>query len=116
MSITDFKKAFHIMTRTRVSDGEGGSTNGWAVGAAVSIAAYNNQSIEALKASKQGVTSLWTLIFDKTLTSIAYDTYLKRDSDNAYFRVTSTPEDYETPTVTKLDQRKVTAERVGVLP
>jgi hypothetical protein len=116
MAIADFKKAFHIMTRTETADGEGGRTSSWTTGAAVSIAAYNNQSLEALKAAKLGVTSLWTMIFDNTETGIAYNTYLKRDSDSAYFRVTSEPADYETPTVTSLDQRKVTAERIGGLP
>lgn len=115
MSITDFKKAFHIMTKTETADGEGGRTSAWAVGAAVQIAPANDQSIEARKASKDGVTSLYSFVFDKTL-AIAYNTYLKRDSDGAYFRITSDPVDYETPSVTTLNQRKATAERVGVLP
>ena len=82
----------------------------------MSIAAYNDQSTFAQKASKEGLTSLWSLVFDKTLTSIAADTYLKRDSDSAYFHVTSDPVDYETPSVTALNLRKATAERIGVLP
>lgn len=116
MAVADFKKPFHIMTRTQTEDGEGGTSNAWVVGAAVSIAAYNDQSTFAQKASKEGLTSLWSLVFDKTLTSIVADTYLKRDSDSAYFRVTSDPTDYETPTVTTLNQRKATAEKIGALP
>lgn len=115
MSITDFKKAFHIMTKTETADGEGGRTSAWVVGSAVQIAPANDQSIEARRASKDGVTSLYSFVFDKTL-AIAYNTYLKRDSDSAYFRITSDPVDYETPSVTTLNQRKATAERVGVLP
>jgi len=115
MSITDFKRAFHIMTKTETADGEGGRTSAWTVGAAVQIAPANDQSIEARKASKDGVTSLYSFVFDKSL-GIAYDTYLKRDLDSAYFRITSDPVDYETPSVTTLNLRKATAERVGVLP
>jgi hypothetical protein len=116
MAIADFKKPFHIMTRTETADGEGGRTSSWTTGAAVSIAPANDQSLEARKASKDGVTSLYSFVFDKTLTGIVYDTYLKRDSDSAYFRITSDPVDYESPTVTTLNQRKATAERIGVLP
>lgn len=115
MSIADFYKPFHIMAKTSTEDGEGGYTHGWTQSTAVLIAPANDQSIEAQKASKSGVTSLYSFVFGKTL-GIAYNTYLIRDLDGAYFRITSDPVDYETPSVTTLNLRKATAERVGVLP
>ena len=79
-------------------------------GAAVSVALYCDQSIEAQKALAQGVTGIYTLNFDKSLT-LAYDEYLKRAKDNTYFRITSRPADNESPSVTTLNRRIATAER-----
>ena len=108
--IQDFEKTFYRMTKTRVSDGQGGWTQTWVQGAAIKVALYAQQSVEALKAAAQGVKSLYTLNFDKSIT-LAYDEYLKRASDNAIFRITSDPSDNESPTVTTLNRRTATAER-----
>jgi hypothetical protein len=112
--IQDFEKTFYRMTPTEVSDGQGGRTRTFVQGAAVSVALYCDQSLEALKAMAQGVKSVYTLNFDKSIT-LEYDEYIKRASDNAIFRITSDPADHETPTVTYLNRRTATAERT-VLP
>ena len=115
MAVTDFMKPFHIMTRTQTADGEGGTSNAFVQGAAVQIAAYNNQSLEAFQASKQAVLSSWSLVFDKSETALVHDAYVRRDSDLVCFRITSDPSDFETPAITALNLRKATAEKV-VLP
>jgi hypothetical protein len=108
--IQDFEEKFYLMTLTETPDGQGGYNKTFKQGAAVSVALYCNQSLEALKAMAQGVKSIYTLNFDKSLT-LAYDEYLKRDSDSAIFRITSDPADHQTPNVTTLNRRTATAER-----
>jgi len=114
MAVQDFEQSFYRMTLTETTDAEGGRTKTWTQGAAVSVALFCNQSLEAQKAMAQGVRSIYTLNFAKSLT-LAFDEYLKRKSDNAIFRITSDPVDNETPSVTALNRRTATAERT-VLP
>lgn len=108
--IQSFEETFYRMTPTEASDGQGGRTRTFVQGAAVSVALFCDQSLEAQKALAQGVRSIYTLNFDKSIT-LAYDEYIKRASDNAIFRITSDPSDNETPTVTDLDRRTATAEK-----
>ena len=108
--IQDFEETFYRMTPTETPDGEGGFTKSYVQGAAVSVALFPNQSLEAQKAMAQGVRSIYTLNFDKSIT-LAYDEYIKRASDSAIFRITSDPSDNETPSVTDLDRRTATAEK-----
>ena len=108
--IQDFEETFYRMTPTTTSDGQGGRTRTFVQGAAVSVALFCNQSLEAQKALAQGVTGIYTLNCDKDLT-LAYDEYLKRAKDNTIFRITSRPADNESPSVTTLNRRTATAER-----
>ena len=108
--IQDFEETFYRMTPTETPDGEGGLTKSYVQGAAVGVALFPNQSLEAQKAMAQGVMSIYTLNFDKSIT-LAYDEYIKRASDSAIFRITSDPSDNETPSVTDLDRRTATAEK-----
>lgn len=108
--IQDFEETFYRMTPTTTDNGAGGRTRTFVQGAAVSVALFANQSLEAQKALAQGVKSIYTLNFDKSIT-LAYDEYIKRANDNTIFRITSRPDDNETPSVTSLDRRTATAER-----
>ena len=110
MSVQNFEETFYRMNKVETNDGEGGRTRVWTHGAAVSVALFCNQSLEALKAMAQGVASIYTLNFDRSIT-LAYDEYIKRASDNAIFRITSDPSDNETPSVTDLNRRTATAEK-----
>lgn len=110
MSVQNFEQSFYRMTPTTVDDGQGGRTRTFVQGAAVSVALFCDQSLEAQKALAQGITSIYTLNFDKSIT-LAYDEYIKRASDNAIFRITSKPDDNQTPSVTTLNRRTATAER-----
>lgn len=110
MAIQNFEETFYRMIPTETDDGQGGRTRTFVQGAAVSVALYCNQSLEAQKALAQGVKGIYTLNFAKTLT-LAYDEYLKRAKDNTYFRITSRPADNESPSVTTLNRRTATAER-----
>lgn len=114
MSVQNFEQSFYRMTPTTVDDGQGGRTRTFVQGAAISVALFCNQSLEALKAMAQGVKSIYTLNFDKSI-ALAYDEYIKRASDSAIFRITSDPADNQSPSVTTLNRRTATAERT-VLP
>ena len=108
--IQNFEETFYRMTPTEADDGQGGRTRTFVQGAAVSVALYCDQSLEAQKAMAQGVSSIYTLNFAKTIT-LEYDEYLKRAKDNTYFRITSRPADNESPGITTLNRRTAKAER-----
>ena len=110
MPVQNFEQSFYRMTPTETSDGQGGRTRTFVQGAAVSVALFCDQSLEAQKALAQGVRSIYTLNFDKSI-ALAYDEYIKRASDSAIFRITSKPDDNQTPSVTTLNRRTAKAER-----
>ena len=68
-----------------------------------------NMSIEARRAEKEGVTSLYTVTTPRNVV-LEYHMVFKRLSDDKIFRVTSDGDDKYTPKSATLDMRQVTAE------
>lgn len=116
MSVIDnFKTDCTVMTLTSFPDGEGGYTPTWTAGPfVIKIAIVLDNSTEAKIAMKNGVTSIYKLTFDKSL-GIKYNDYIKRISDGQIFRVTSIPEEKQTPARMAVQFMRASAERT-VLP
>lgn len=110
MSVQSFEETFYPMTETVVNDTSGGRTKTYVQGTAIKIACYADTSFEARIAAANGAKASYVMNFDKSLT-LDYDQYVKRASDSAIFRITGKPSDKQTPAVTSLDRRVVTAER-----
>lgn len=107
--LLDAMEDFVILDKITSSDGYGGTTTTYVEGAKFLGDVDFDTSIEARSASKQGVTSLYTLT---TLRAIVLDYHdvVKRIRDGKIFRITSDGEDKFTPKSAGLDMRQVTAE------
>lgn len=99
-----------MMDKRTVPDGEGGFTVGYAEGAPFTAYPSLDSSMQARKAAKDGVTSLYTVLIPQTA-PIAVGDYYKDKTENAYFRVTSRPDEQHTPGTSALDLKSFTAER-----
>lgn len=98
-----------MLDKTTQPDGYGGTKATYVEGAEFSAAIVFNTSMEARTASKQGVTSLYTVTTPRSV-SMEYHDVFRRKRDNKVFRVTSDGDDQYTPKSAGLDMRQVTAE------
>lgn len=111
MSLIDnFSEAFAFMNKAKVSDGEGGFTVDWTEGAEFNAALVLDSSLAARVAEAEGVTNLYTITVDKSI-SLDFHDVIKRKSDGAYFRITSDGTDKKTPNVATLNMRQASAEK-----
>lgn len=109
MSLLDeFMTTCAIVNKERVPDSEGGSHTEWVEGTEFMAAVILDTSMEARRAEKPGVTSLYTITTAKNVKLKSHDIF-KRLSDGKCFRVTSDGNDKCTPNSVNLDMRQVTA-------
>lgn len=99
-----------MIVKTRVPDGQGGTTTGYAEGAEFEAAITKNRTLEAVRAEKEGVTELYLVTTAKGV-GLDYGETFKRTSDGAMFRVTSNAKDSETPKAASFAFERVRAER-----
>lgn len=111
--LQEYYEDFVLMTRTTVSDGYGGYKTTYVDGITIPAALRIDQSMQARRAEKEGVTSVYTIITPKAL-NLQYHDVLKRKKDNTTFRVTSDGDDNATPATASLDMRAVTAEKWAI--
>ena len=99
-----------ILNKVTEKDGYGGYKTSYTEGADFDAAIVLDTSIEARRAEREGVKSLYTVTTSKVL-NLQYHDVFKRVKDNAIFRVTSNGDDKKTPPSATLDMRQVTAEK-----
>lgn len=110
MSLVDeFKTTCVLLEKSRVPDGEGGFITNWIEGAEFSAAITFNTSIEARRAEKEGVSSLYKVTTDRRA-KLEYHDVFRRLSDRKVFRVTSDGDDVQTPDRATFQFGQVTAE------
>ncbi len=107
-------ETFNFIEKSRRPDGEGGFITDWNEGVEFQAHARLDNSIQAKIAEKQGVTSLYTITTNKSIT-LENNDVIKRKSDGKFFRITSNGDDNKTPESAGLDMRQVSAE-LWVLP
>ena len=99
-----------MLNKVTHSDGYGGRVDTWQESDFVFDAAIVfDTSLEARRADKEGVTSLYTVTTTKSITMEYHDIF-KRLRDGKIFRVTSDGDDKYTPASATLNMRQVTAE------
>ena len=98
-----------LLNKVTVDDGMGGYSRTWTDGAHFPAACVFNSSMEARRADKEGVTSLYTVTTSRAIT-LEYHDVFRRSRDGKVFRVTSDGDDQYTPASAGLDMRNVTAE------
>lgn len=100
---------FRIMNKSTEEDGYGGYVDTYTIGAKFEGALFLNDSINAQVAMSQGVTGVYTLIYNKVLRLPWHTVFCKDDDHNQVFRVTSKDEQ-ATPSSSDLDMRTVNCE------
>ena len=108
--LDDFARKCVLMEKTRVSDGEGGYKTTWTEGAEFTNYQALDTSMEARRAEKEGVTSLYSALVDKAV-PIEYNDYFKDTETGKTYRVTSEPADKEAPKSASFSLKYFTAER-----
>ena len=108
--LNDFARACVLMEKTRVPDGEGGYTIDWTEGATFQNYQALDTSMEARRAEKDGVTSVYSALVDKAL-PIEYGDYFKDTETGLTYRVTSNPSEKESPKSATFSLKYFTAER-----
>lgn len=110
MSLLDqYYEDYTLMTKTLTPDGYGGYNTTWKESGTFKAAAVLDSSIEAEIGKVQGVTSVYTITTPKSI-NLDYHDVIKRNSDNATFRITSDGTDKKTPASASIDMRQVRAE------
>nr|DAE75694.1 MAG TPA: head closure knob [Caudoviricetes sp.] len=108
--LDDFAIPCVIMEKTRIPDGEGGYILQWSEGAVFINHQALDTSMEARRAEKEGVTSLYSALVQKTV-PIEYNDYFKDKATGVTYRVTSNPEEKKSPGSASFDLKCFTAER-----
>ena len=108
--LDDFAHPCVLMEKTRVEDGAGGYDVTWQEGVSFQNYYTLDTSMEARRAEKEGVTSLYSGLVQKNL-PIEYGDYFKDTVTGETYRVTSNPEEKEAPRSSSFDLKYFTAER-----
>ena len=108
--LDDFARTCVLLEKKRVPDGAGGYKVEWTEG----IEFVNHQSrdttMEARIAENQGVSSVYSALVEKAL-PIEYGDYFKDKEAGTIYRVTSRPEEKESPKSASFALKYFTAER-----
>lgn len=94
--LDDFARTCTILEKKREPDGEGGYLTVWSDGAQFQNYQALDTSMEARRAEKEGVTSLYSALVDKAV-PIEYNDYFRDDDLGVTYRVTSNPEERQAP-------------------
>ena len=85
-----------MMERARTPDGAGGYTVTWTEGAEFTNYQALDTSMEARKAEKDGVTSVYSALVSQDVL-VEYGDYFRDKSTGTTYRVTSNPEEKQAP-------------------
>ena len=97
------------MEKSRVPDLEGGFLTNWVEGPEFLAAIVFSTSVQARRAEKEGVSSLYRVTTNRKV-KLEYHDVFKRVSDGKIFRVTSDGDDVISPRASAIDTTIVTAE------
>lgn len=108
--LDDFARTCVLMEKKRVPDGAGGYMVQWEEGAEFINYQALDTSMEARRAEKEGVTSLYSALVDKAV-PIEYNDYFRDTTTGETYRVTSDPSDKESPKSASFSLKYFTAEK-----
>ena len=111
--LDDFAHPCVLIEKVRKPDGEGGYTVEWTDGAEFMNYQALDTSMEARRAEKEGVTSLYSALVDKAV-PIEYNDYFRDTITGETYRVTSEPSDKESPKSASFSLKYFTAEKRGL--
>lgn len=94
--LDDFASPCVLLDKKRTPDGEGGYITSWSDGAEFQNYYYLDSSLEARRAEKEGVNSLYSALVDKSV-PIEYNDFFRDGNTGLTYRVTSNPEEKQAP-------------------
>lgn len=104
---------FNILNKTVEDDGYGGHREYYAIGAAFDGVLVLDNSIEAQRAEKEGVTGLYTLTVEKKY-RLPWHTVIAKSGDMSQTYRVTTKDDNSTPDTTALNLRTVNVEEYDI--
>lgn len=111
--LDDFARPCVLMEKTRKEDGAGGYITEWTEGVSFSNYQALDTSIEARRAEKEGVSSVYSALVRKDI-PIEYGDVFKDTDTGKTYRVTSDPTDKESPKSASFALKFFTAERWAI--
>ena len=108
--LNDFSRPCVLMNKERKPDGAGGYIVEWTEGAEFTSYQSMNTSMEARRAEKEGVTSLYSALVQKDL-PIKYGDFFRDNLTGNTYRVTSNPDESRAPESSSFSLKYFTAER-----
>lgn len=108
--LDDFSRLCVVMEKERVPDGAGGYIVEWTEGAEFTNYQSLDTSMEARRAEKEGVTSLYSALVRSDF-PIEYNDYFKDKTTGLTYRVTSNPDEKVAPKSASFALKYFTAER-----
>lgn len=99
-----------FITKTEQPDGMGGTETVWAEGKVFQALIYRESSPLVKIAEQQGVSSSYNISVDKDLIIPEFSIF-KRMVDGQHFRVTSNALDRQTPSMSLMDFKVISAEK-----
>lgn len=108
--LDDFARKCVLLEKTRVPSPEGGWITEWVDGAEFLNYQALDSSMEARRAEKEGVTSLYSALVDKAV-PIEYNDYFRDVELGETYRVTSNPDEKQAPKSASFSLKFFTAEK-----
>lgn len=105
-----YSKECVLLVKVPVEDGEGGYKNEWIESVKFINYYAQDTSMEARRAEKEGVTSLYSAIV-KADVPLSYGNYFKDLTTNHTFRITSEPDEKKAPPNATFPVKFFTAEK-----
>ena len=108
--LADFARDCVLLEKQRTPGPEGGWSTTWTDGAHFNNYQALNTSMEARRAEKEGVTSLYSALVDAAV-PIEYNDYFRDVETGTTYRVTSNPDEKTAPKSASFKLKYFTAER-----
>lgn len=108
--LDDYARRCVVMVKRSVPDGAGGQNTSWAEGEEFLNRQALNTSMEAMRAEKEGVTSVYSGLIDKAV-NLKYGDYFKDLTTEITYRVTTIPDEKASPASASFALKYFTAER-----
>lgn len=108
--LEDFMHNCVVLQESRIPDGAGGCKTTWTEGVEIKVCLSLDASMEARKAEKEGVKSVYSALVNKDV-DIKYGDYFKDKAAGITYRVTSNPSEKQAPKSSTFNFKFFTAER-----
>lgn len=108
--LDDFARPCVLLDKSRVPDGAGGFETTWVDGVEFSNYQALDTSMEARRAEKEGVTSVYSVLVQQSV-PIEYNDFFRDKTTGETYRVTSEPVAKKTPRSASFDLKYFTAEK-----